>query len=521
MSITTHHPLYTECIGDWIQMRETGASERVVKEAGERYLPATANMHEDGMQAGKLGRACYDAYLMRARFPELVSEAVEAILGVMHNKPPEIELPDSMEFLKDKTTRRGESLEMLLRRVNEEQLLIGRCGLAVDIAEELTVPNASFRGRPVLAMYRAEDIINWDEGEPDGIGLHALNLVVLNESRSVREADFSWKMRTQYRVLQLGELGTLEPEGGAQYLSGVFSEKSYNSDEMEAPVFGSRSLDEIPFVFINAKDIVSDPHQPPLLGLSNLCLAIYRGEADYRRTLFTQGDDTLVIVGARKESATETADAPVRVGAGSRIELEIGGSAEYVGVRGEGLEEQRMALENDYNRASVKSGQLLDTVSRERESEGALTIRVSARTATINRVALAGAFGLQCALQKLARWMGLPPGQVDEIRVAPNLDFVDDQISGKELTDMMSAKTAGAPWSLKEIHRVMSERGLTEMTFEDELEQIQKEEEAMLMGAAGTTNPDGPTDDVPEAEPATGNDREGEDTQAGQREGRS
>jgi hypothetical protein len=40
-------------------------------------------------------------------------------------------------------------------------------------------------------------------------------------------------------------------------------------------------------------------------GLSNLALAIYRGEADYRSTLFYQGQQTLVIIGGNVDDATK------------------------------------------------------------------------------------------------------------------------------------------------------------------------------------------------------------------------
>ncbi|MBD4208505.1 hypothetical protein GUH47_21445, partial [Xanthomonas citri pv. citri] len=54
-----------------------------------------------------------------------------------------------------------------------------------------------------------------------------------------------------------------------------------DSDYIE-PTIRGKTLNRIPFVFINSKDIVARPDDPPLLGLVNLALAIYRGDADYR-----------------------------------------------------------------------------------------------------------------------------------------------------------------------------------------------------------------------------------------------
>jgi hypothetical protein len=153
-------------------------------------------------------------------------------------------------------------------------------------------------GNPYIALYDAESIINWDEGSNQA-GLNALNLVVLNESQSVRDG-FAWKDVERYRVLVLGDLNVNEED----LQSAVYSQmvvdygngKAINEVFVEPKIMG-QSLNEIPFVFVNSKDVSATPDSPPLLGLANLCLAIYRGEADYRQSLHMQAQDTLVVVG--------------------------------------------------------------------------------------------------------------------------------------------------------------------------------------------------------------------------------
>ena len=134
MAIDSKHPLYIEFSDDWTTMRDTYAGERIVKEAGAKYLSPTSGMQEDGMtNALASGSLAYTAYKKRAYYPDIVSDAVEAMLGVMHHKPPVIELPPQMESMLESATQDNESLSMLLRRINEEQLTTGRLGLLADL----------------------------------------------------------------------------------------------------------------------------------------------------------------------------------------------------------------------------------------------------------------------------------------------------------------------------------------------------------------------------------------------------
>ena len=504
MTVDAKHPDYIEFSEDWDTMRDTYRGERIVKEHGVKYLPATSGMIADGMTtANAPGLIAYNAYKKRAHFPDIVREAIEAAIGVMHQKPPVIDLPAALEPMREKATLRNESLEVLLRRINMEQLLTGRLGILADFpvdtratavdtkdVSDVVSRMAAPRDVPYLAMYTAETIINWDAGYRDGLGVDSLNFVALDESQQERQNDFSWDTVKKTRILILGEVNVNEPSGtGEVYRVGVFREEGAMFDEAKliTPMYRGQTIDFIPFTIINSKDVVPNPDDAPLLGLANLVLSIYRQDADYKQTLFMQGQDTLVTIGATDDTET------LRAGAGARISVPQGGDAKFIGVSSTGLAEQRQALENDRMRAASKGGQLLDSVSRERESGEALHIRVAARTASLKQIALAGAFGLQQALQHAARWVGANP---DEVIVTPNLDFVSEVFDADQLLKLMSARNLGAPLSLETIHRIMQKKDFTEFDFEAELAKID-EEEALGLGA---TNPDTLPDDEEDSE---------------------
>lgn len=502
MALDSKHPLYTAFSPYWIKLRDAAAGEDAIKAAGELYLPATESMINDGMTSrAQSGYRAYEAYKMRSTYPPLVSNAVEVLVGSIWTKPPVIELPDVLEPMREQATLQGESLEGLLMRVHEHQLTTGRVGLLLDLAID-----DEGQPRPYIAMYEAETIFNWDEGKRDDPNARSfLNLVVLSESEYERKDDLTWEFIEKYRVLLLGQPRPNEDRAeNVVYSVGQFREKTgFNLSDMTVPLLRGQALDEIPFVFINPKDTLSKPDQPPLLGLANRALTIYRGEADYRQNLFMQAQDTLVIVGSPDDPTTA-----VQIGAGAKLSLPTGADAKYIGVSSDGLGEQREALQNDYAFAATMAGQLLDTVSRDKESAEALNTRINAKTASLRQVAKSSAAGLESILKIAARWYGADP---DQVVVKPNLDFADIVLTAKTLVELMTAKSMGAPISLETIHTIMQDRKLTELSFEDEMGKI--ESEAPL--ASGTTDPgmdegdttdDGSEDPIDDAEASPSGD---------------
>lgn len=500
MALNSKHPLYTERAPEWEQMRDTYEGQRRVKARGFVYLAPTSSMEKDGVYTGtgadvntaSPGWRAYVAYRMRATFPEWVREAVKAALGVMHRKAAGFELPPQMEYLLERATPQGESLQTLFERITMEQLIVGRIGLLGDAIDQ-----GARAGEVYVSTYDAENLINWDHGESGSdLEIESLNLVVLDESGKVRKG-FEWVDVKQYRVLVLGAPDVNEEDqtagAGAVYRLGVFTDTSeFNETALIEPVIRGKKAFDLPFVIVNAQDLAPSPDVPPTFGLSNLALTYYRASADYRQNLFMQGQDTLVVIGSITNGGTDS-DEDLRVGAGARIDLAIGGDAKYIGVNSQGLAEQRVALENDRTEALQKAGQLLDTTSKQRESAEALTVRVAVRTATLVSIAKAAAGGLQALLRKLAAWSGY---DAEAVVVKPNLDFVDQQLTGEELGQLMGAKMVGAPLSIETVHAIMQDRGMTKLTLEEELAKIE-EEKALELVPVPSGNPDGPANDGP------------------------
>ena len=504
MALTDLHPDYVLRLQEWIQLQDTYDGERAVKSKRFDYLPPSAGMIMDGLTTPQSpGFKDYDAYLTRAYYPDVVKDAVKAMVGIIHEKPADIKLPKKLEGMMTKATIQGESLQQLHRRITVAQLLKARCGLLVDAPQGVDIDKAT----PYLSFYEPEHIINWDAGKLNE-GMNTLDLVVLDESGYRREG-FTWKTERKYRVLSRGGPAALEsgwerpPEGSPYAVAVKVNDTSMPiMEDFIFPAIGGRTLDDIPFVFIGANDLVPEPDISPLIGLSNLALAIYRGEADYRQTLYLQGQNTLVVIGG---SVDEANPQQLRVGNKGVIDLRIGGDAKYIGVSAAGLSEMRQSLKADYDNAALQGVAFLDVGNARGESGEALRIRVAARTTTISTVSKAAAAGLEQALKYCAQWVGADP---DEVSVMATTDFADQTVAGAALLAFMQAKQLGLPLSLRSMHRMMKMNDMTEMDFEEENAQIE-EEAASYLGTMVRGPDDAVTDNTfldgdvePEADPA-------------------
>lgn len=468
MSLSDKHPLYNDFQPDWEMLRDFYAGPRKVKDSGEKYLPPTEGMRIDGLKQEQAGWHAYNAYRNRARVPDYVKEAVEVMVGLLHQKDATIELPTQMEYLRSKASFKGEPLSALHRRITVEQITTGRVGLLPDLPRNPDPRNPD----PYIALYAAEAITNWDDFNESG-SEQRLNFVILDESGYRTDENFNWKEVKSYRVLQLKD---------SKYKTGTFGDAVTAPDfveaEMFSPVLRGKELDYIPFTFINSKDLLPEPDEPPLKGLAELCMGIYQSEADYRQNLYMQAQDTLVVIGGvRNPNGVPGEPEALRTGAGARIDVDQGGDAKYIGVSADGLTEQRLAIENDRKRAEMKAGELIQNNGSQMESGKALSTRFNAQTATLNQIAMTAAAGLEKSLRDIAVWIGADPAAV---KVTPNTEFIDFGINGTEFKALMEAKRLGFPISLQSLHALAADRGVTLMDYVTEMAQIAKDDAEML-----------------------------------------
>lgn len=473
ISLDDFHPDYDQYKTEWALMRDTISGERRVKDKREEYLPKPDGMRamESSENEGEpeLGRSMYEAYLKRARFPDVVKPAIAAMVGTMHRVAATITMPDVLDPLRESATPEGLPLEALHKRITRELLSAGRYGVAADVKEGGEAGGVT----PYLVGYLAENIRNWS-----GEG----TFYVLDESYYDRDG-FAWKTVERYRVVEQDE------ETKAVYVR-IFEKRDGNIVEIvvesEDPIAapdeyeitdgrlltrtGGAALERMPVVIGNATDIVDSPDDPPLIGMARAAIAAYQLYADYRHQLFWSGQETLVITGL---SSNDDLALPKAVGAGVMLVLPEDTDAKYIGTEGKGIAAHKTAIDDELSRAAKVAAMTYETRGEGVESGEARRMRLRESTVKLIDVALTSAGILERALKVLAEWTNANP---DDVSVVPSLQFLDTKLSPDEIEALLKAWMAGAISKQTLYDRLLEgEIATHDRSFEEEEDLISQE----------------------------------------------
>jgi hypothetical protein len=409
----------------------------------------------------------YAFYLRFAEFPDIVGPALQGFQGVIHAKQPNIELPPKMEYLLEDATPDGDTLLNLWVESTKDILTYGRTALLPDIVDG---------DRFAIARYEAPSITNWalmqkrEGGGP--------SFVVLREQFDTQSEndEFLVSEVEQYRQLHMVD---------GQYYSTIWTKNS-NTDwvageSVRVEWFG-RAFEEIPLFVINSDgDGLDGDVTIPILPLARRALSIYRLNADYRRALYMKGDPQIFLSGVKKE------DAPSKVG-GEMIWVfeNPNAKAEYLDIDGEGIPLMRQAIEDEYKRFDAEGGKLLSSDGGSPESGEALRRRMMARQVTLRDIVTFAGLGFERMLKFVAFYMGEDP---ESVTFVPDTDFAEPTMTGREILELTQAKSAGAPISSKTIHGLMRRGRVTDMTYDEEIEEI--EDDASVLASIPKVVEDG------------------------------
>jgi hypothetical protein len=418
---TVKHPSYEAFAPSWQLMRDAMDGEDEIKSKGETYLPMKSGTRAIADSA--LRTASYEAYKLRAEFPELVAPTVRGSVGTILDQAASIELPAALEPLRLRATRDGLTLEALHRRITLELIVTGRYGL---------LPGMDGAGNPYLAGYVTEAVINWDLDDEQ----HT-NFVMLDESGAKRDpVTGKWDTVEAYRECQV--------ENGV-YRSLVWTKVGgqwQSSDPVEARDGKRQPLETVPFVFINTNDLSPEPDDVPLYGLAKLAVRVYRLDADYTFALHMTSEPTPWVNGfSDAKQAITDGNTPTSIGSSSLWILPENAQAGFLEFTGAGLSAQEKAIQNSLQRAVLFGANLLADHQKTAESGEAIKLRLGNQTSTLKTIAMTSAAGLERALKNVATWMGESP---DKVSVKPNLDFFDHALSPQEITAIVAGWQAKA-----------------------------------------------------------------------------
>lgn len=482
MPISSVHPTYKDQIEDWETMRDALSGDQAIRAKIRRYLPPPPGMDLRGSgdindilgMSAKGIQSRYSHYGSFAEWPEIVQMTLNAIQGLIHEKPPTVELPKELEYLIETATPSGDTLQELWESITRELFSAGRIGLLSEIVDD----------KQFMCPYIAESVINWHV-LPKIQGGNA-TLVVLQEVKSIPTAEDRYEHEEiiRYRELELFVEHFENGEHGApQYRVRIWEAKkdkdpavlvSELTDENGwiLPQLFGKPFEEIPFTISNANDRTFKFGPLPLIQAARRAISIFRKTADYFRSLYNKGDPQAVIFGIAKE------DAPTSIG-GSQIWTfeEPEGSAKYLDIDGDGIPLQAAAIKDQYERFEQETGRLIasDDGSQAAASGEAIRRTTANQQVSVKSLVINAAAAVQAHLRLMAKQGGRDDATLEAILFTANLDFAEPLMTGKEFMDYVMAKNAGGPISLETLHELARRHKITDKTFEDETAEIEKE----------------------------------------------
>lgn len=426
MPITSQHVEYTECTSSWTLMRDVLKGPPAIKKKRTDYLPCPSGMIQYTVDVSGVKRItagpAYEAYLKRARFPDITSPTLRGLLGCFDRKPHQFEVPSRLNYILESATADGISLDALVSRIMREVLTTGRCPILVD------VPMSS--GNPYIVQYYAEDLINWRTLVMQGRELLSMATLCGIQSRASSDDIYQSDTVTIYRGLVIDD---------GKYVQQIYELENGDLrliDEIIPQQMGGSTLDYIPLTIIGSIDTNPDIDIIPLYGIAEIAVSIYQQYADYRQALYMTSQPTAVVTGISHDQT------PDMIGASSVWTLEpADAKAYFLEFSGNGVSAQRVAIQDELAEASSIGAQMLEASKRSAESGEALRLRQGAVTATLSSAVTAVEAGITTALKQAAEWIGADP---DQVRVTLNRDFLEEDMDPQKLQALVASWQAQA-----------------------------------------------------------------------------
>lgn len=432
--VTTHHPAYDKFAPKWERCRHVVAGQDEVHKAKTAYLPRLKDQTEED----------YSAYVKRAGFYNATWRTISGLLGMMFRKEPTMDVPAGIESYLDDITMSGMSFGTFCRNVADEVLEVGRVGVMVDHPpvdakpDSLTVDTATKLGlRPTMQIYTAETIINWKHRRVNN--RHVLSLVVLEESVTEAEDEFTDKPKKQYRVLDLVDVKDASGNLSAAYRMRLFESKDGSDKQIGAdfyPTMSGQRLQYIPFAIVGVDGLDSAPDEPPLIDLVDLNLSHYRTNADYEHGCHFTGLPTAVVSGYQKDDPSEK----LYIGSQSAwVFPDPNAKAEYLEFTGQGLGALKDMLDRKEQQMAVLGARMLAAEKKQAETATTAAIHRTGENSILSSIAIAISESMKWALGVFSQWSAQPGKVVFEI----NRDFLPAMMDAATLTALMSAWQAG------------------------------------------------------------------------------
>lgn len=502
MPVNTQHPDYKAMAPTWRLMRDVAGGQKAMHAAGETYLPKLAG--ETTTQ--------YKARKARALFFNATWRTIAGLRGMLMRKEPTSKVASGTEPMLEDVTQSGLSLEDLAALVAGEVLTVGRLGLLVDyptttVAADgtLTVAQAeALNMRPKMAVYLAENIINWETRWVRN--KNVLTRVVLVESASVAGKDeFEVVTEPRYRVLDLAAPQVPAGVDPATLPSLAYRVRVFRptgkKDEFELvstayPLMNGKPLEYVPFEFVGVDNTTPQVEDPPLVDLAYVNVSHYQSTADVEHGAHKTALPQPYALGIDGSTGPATADnpngraKPTFYMGGSEIWLhpDKDGGFGMLEYNGTGLGAIETRLESKESQMAVLGARMLEEQKAGVEAAETATIHRSGEQATLASMGKTASSGIRQALAWFDEWAGGAGG--DSVEFALNDEFMPVGMTAADLSALVAAWQGGA-LSPEELFAKMQKGGVIRETTDYATHQSQIENQPPRLQAGAPDDDEG------------------------------
>ncbi len=273
MAVDWQHPQYKNSIQRWRDIDNV-----ILRENMKSYIRKLNP--EDTSYENKIINQDYRDH---AIFYNFTTTTLRGLVGEVYDKPPQIELPQMLEYLNDDADGKGNSITQISQKSLREVLKKGRNGLLTTfpkVDRELSTRDTqTSSGRAIITPIDAKRIINWRDG-PQGLSL----LVFRDDDQIIDPDGFGFEHNEAYTVLSLEE---------EIYVHRHWAKNDKDDWVITAESFPLDGLgnhwDQIPFCFVGSVNNDSDVDRDDMIELAEINIGHYRNSADFEDNIFYCG----------------------------------------------------------------------------------------------------------------------------------------------------------------------------------------------------------------------------------------
>ena len=423
------HPQYEKMQQRWKDARDAADGEYEVHAAREEHLPRL-NMEDD---------PAYNLRLKMTPWFGATWRTIIALRGMIFRRPPDIEVPYSIEPLLTDIDNAGTSFTSFAQKVALDDLIVGRVGVLVDytpVAEGATVADAQNVGaRPYLCMYATENILDWEYTSTGG--KRQLSLVRLREDPAKYPEVELKEAEELHKVLKLEE---------KQYVQYLYQANTASGKETLVegwPRYPKRNIQPMPFIPfqpIGVDSLECKPEIPPLMDLITMNYHHYEQSSSYERGCFLSGLPTLFIYGDAGGGEDGKGNTVYLGGSKANVYPNPQTKAEFVEVQSS-FEALLKNIEKKEFQMGVLGARMLEPRNAGVESGEAWKRKQAGDESVLVDMSTTLSEGMTNPLRWMAWWLGQE--DEEETKVEFNKEFMPPNVDSALLTSWMTMYIQG------------------------------------------------------------------------------